>query len=898
MRVNSIMPNVQARFVRNENGSNVMTMPAMTTNESSNALPMGGVQNVVLHRKLSSNQGISYITFTGNTDRNMNQVLSLAYENKGTGLPEDFQGGMGVVTFEAPQSLINNEGMDVRSVMPFHEYNNPNGGLKYVNIAKVKENNGGKLPDRISANSFVPAAPGATVEEVAKGLYQDAKDLRVVIQSEPNSKGLEGTSKYIILEPTSAKGVFERMSDTDIGALQEVEYQLFKISEENPGYNKIKGTPNYFMYTKELSKTPKPYTYGIGGADGIDAEINNSDFCRAVLKAEEQMNTEEFGFFRPASIWGHDRPVAMVTSLIADESARGNEAFNGVISHHTLHNPGRNYQGVTDNPFAFARMIFSKEDIAAISKDPQYELLQNFNVRGWNNLTEVEKKFVTSAFEPYIGVFKDMFGTYNITKIPILATKLNPDNFSTGTVSPNFDKEMKSANMDVAAAIGGDLRDAKTVSPLNGSTPANLGFDDNTKDFGRGGNTLSAEKSGFTPLKYNGNNIDEIIANRQKNAKWLTGILAKAESEGQDALNHVFFNDLQIEQGRSVFGSLSEFKDGDMLFMGWGRPDEQKGYPYTFEGFLKFLQRDDVPKETKLKTKLIVGAGDAPWYKDAKDFKLIQKALKEIQELDGGAYKHNAMYVDGFFPNKLVACATHGIFTSRREMCGITPLEAKAAGVPYIATATGGMVDYTNESNGWKTKTAPEMNPDFDGLDWSNSPDEIDNTRINRVSGEVSDCFKEATEEYVEKPDSYAAKAKKNIEEKLDWHNNAEFNGGKSANKSYKEDIWHVSEGWSARNKGKMRRLVGADLTQMTEKAQEVVQTAVAAAEETAESTAKDASQKVRNKWTKTIIGSGIAIAALGTGAYMYVKHRAKVPATAANKPSETETDKKLAVTA
>lgn len=897
MRVNSIMPNVQARFVRNENSSNAMTMPAMTTNESSNALPMGGVQNVVLRRKLSSNQGISYITFTGNTDRNMNQVLSLAYENKGTGLPEDFQGGMGVVTFEAPQSLINNEGMDVRSVMPFHEYNNPNGGLKYVNIAKVKENNGGKLPDRISANSFVPAAPGATVEEVAKGLYQDAKDLRVVIQSEPNSKGLEGTSKYIILEPTSAKGVFERMSDTDIGALQEVEYQLFKISEENPGYNKIKGTPNYFMYTKELSKTPKPYTYGIGGADGIDAEINNSDFCRAVLKAEEQMNTEEFGFFRPASIWGHDRPVAMVTSLIADESARGNEAFNGVISHHTLHNPGRNYQGVTDNPFAFARMIFSKEDIAAISKDPQYELLQNFNVRGWNNLTEVEKKFVTSAFEPYIGVFKDMFGTYNITKIPILATKLNPDNFSTGTVSPNFDKEMKSANMDVAAAIGGDLRDAKTVSPLNGSTPANLGFDDNTKDFGRGGNTLSAEKSGFTPLKYNGNNIDEIIANRQKNAKWLTGILAKAESEGQDALNHVFFNDLQIEQGRSVFGSLSEFKDGDMLFMGWGRPDEQKGYPYTFEGFLKFLQRDDVPKETKLKTKLIVGAGDAPWYKDAKDFKLIQKALKEIQELDGGAYKHNAMYVDGFFPNKLVACATHGIFTSRREMCGITPLEAKAAGVPYIATATGGMVDYTNESNGWKTKTAPEMNPDFDGLDWSNSPDEIDNTRINRVSGEVSDCFKEATEEYVEKPDSYAAKAKKNIEEKLDWHNNAEFNGGKSANKSYKEDIWHVSEGWSARNKGKMRRLVGADLTQMTEKAQEVVQTAVAAAEETAESTVKDASQKVRNKWTKTIIGSGVAIAALGTGAYMYVKHRAKVPA-AANKPSETETDKKLAVTA
>ena len=125
----------------------------------------------------------------------------------------------------------------------------------------------------------------------------------------------------------------------------------------------------------------------------------------------------------------------------------------------------------------------------------------------------------------------------------------------------------------------------------------------------------------------------KLTANKQKNAKWLTGILAKAEKEGQDALNHVFFNDLQIEQGRSVLGSLSEFKDGDMLFMGWGRPDEQKGFPYTFEGFLKFLKREDVPKETKLKTKLLVGAGDAPWNRDAKDFKNIQKALNEIKEL-------------------------------------------------------------------------------------------------------------------------------------------------------------------------------------------------------------------------------------------------------------------------
>lgn len=892
MRVNPVMPNIQPRLTRHDGNS--MTMPATISGNYSNidSLPMGNVSNVMIrNRKTASTQGISYITFTG-SGRNMNQVLSLAYENKGTGLPEDFQGGMGVVTFEAPQSMIQHEGMDVRSIMPFHEYANGNGGVKYINIKKVMEEHGGKLPDKIEDKHFITTTPWQSVEEIAKNLYVEPADLRPVIQSEPNSKGPEGLSKYIILEPTSAKGEFERMADNDIGKLQKVGYQLYKISEENPSYNQLKNGKNYFMYTQELAKTPKPYTYGIGGADGMDAEINNADFCRAVLKAEQQMDTDEFGHFKPASIWGHDRPVAMITSFIADESAKGNKHFNGIITHHTLHNPGLNYQGHTDNPFAFARTIFSKEDVEALSKHEDYEILQCFSERGWNNLKEGEKKRVRKILDPYIGIFKDFFETYNITKVPIIAKKLNPDNFSIGTVSPNFDKEMKATDMDVAQGIGADLREIETMSPLNGSTPATLGLDNNTKDFGRGGNTLSAEKAGFTPLIYNGNNIEEIIANKQKNAKWLTGILAKAEKEGQDALNHVFFNDLQIEQGRSVLGSLSEFKDGDMLFMGWGRPDEQKGFPYTFEGFLKFLKREDVPKETKLKTKLLVGAGDAPWNRDAKDFKNIQKALNEIKELDGGIYAHNAMYVDGFFPNKLVACATHGIFTSRREMCGITPLEAKAAATPYIATKTGGMVDYTNETNGWKTKTAPEMNPDFDGLDWTTSPDEIDNTRINRVSDEVSECFKEATGEYVDTPKAYIAKAKKSIEEKLDWHNNEEFNGGKSANQSYKNDGWHIDDGWRARNKGKMRRLIGSKLDEVADNAKETAKEVVTTAEETVGSTIKDGSQKVRNKWTKTIIGSGVAIAALGTAAYAYMKHNKnsdKKEAAGNNKP-ETPT--------
>ena len=819
--------------------------------------------------------GISYITFTGGS-KNINQILSLPYENKATGLPEDYQGGLGVVTAEAPESFRKNEGLDVRSIMPFHEYNNPKGGYKFVYLKDVKRTKDGKLPEQIEAKWFLSGDPGQTLEEFAKAHNFDPKNLRYVIQSEPNGKDADSLSKYCIIEPTSAKGEFERMSDIDIGKTQTVRYHLFKIAKENPSYNKLADTPNYWMYTTELAKIPKPYSYGPEGHGGVNSEIINSDFCRAVIKAGEQMNTEEFGNFNPASIWGHDRPVAAVFSHIADESARGNSFYNGTISHFTMHNPRRPYQGTTDDPFAFARMLFTPEDVEKIKNHPQYELLQNFNAKGWNNLTEVEKNFVRKAFDPYIGQFKDFFGTYNITKIAIVAKKVNPNNSSIGTVSPNFDRQMKNPNMDVAPGLGADLREIETISPLNGSTPASLGLDNNTGDFGRGNNTLSAEKSGFTPLKYNGHNIEEIIANREKNAVWFTNILKKAEQKGQQALNKVFYNDLQIEQGRSVFGSLANFKKGDMLVVGWGRPDEQKGFPITLMGFKKFLMRDDVPAEIKQRVNLQIGWGDLPFDKNSREWKLIHDTFNEIQNLENGAYKGSLMLADGRYPNKLVGCATHGIFTSRDEICGITPFESKAGGVPYLATAAGGPVDYTNKENGWLTKTAPEMNPTFDKLSWDTPADKIDDARIARASDEVSDCLKQMAEEYFNDKPSYIAKCKKNIEEEFDWHNNDEFNGGKSANKMYSNDIWHIDEGWEARDKTQMKRLVGASEEDL--KRGIIDNTAETVKKETAKvvENAKKEVTNVKNKWVKTAVGAGVAVVALSTAAYMYMKKHGK----------------------
>ena len=873
MRVESIMPyNIyRANQIRRNNVQNFRTNQIAQTDS------------------VSFQPQIAKITFTA-SERNMKQVASFAYENKGTGLSEDYQGGLGVVTFEAPQSMIKNEGLDVRSFGPAHEYNNPSGGYRFL-FKKGLELKDGKLPEKIEAKFFVSAPFGVDREALAKELRCKPEDLEYVIQSAPDGNGPNNLSQYCIIEPTSVKDSFERMSDTKIGEVQKVEFQIFKISDRNPSYNKIKGTPNYIIWTKELAKTSKPYSYGPNGAGGIEAEINNSDFCRAYLKAERLMNTEEFGYWHPANYWGHDRPIASLFSHLANISSNGDDYFDGVRAHYTAHNPGKNYQGHTANPFEFARILFDVEDIKALRELPEYEVLESFNSRGWHNLTPQEQAFTNKCFEPFIGKFKDFFGNYNLTKVAIVAAKTNAENATFGTVSPNFDKEMKSPHMDVAAGIGGDLKDLKTISPLNGSTPANLGINNNTSKFGVDNNTLSKQRSDFTPIIYNkvgdfikynpngniekipapvkynrehidntvtlikekANNIEEVIENRVKNAKWLTGILEDAEKEGRDALNRVFFNEKQIEEGKSVFGSLSRYQDGDMLIIGWGRPDEQKGYPILYRGFLKFLQREDVPEEVKMKVKLLNGAGKDTWDRNADDFKLIQSTLKEIAEYDGGKYKHNAMYVDGLFPNKLVACATHSAFTSRREMCGITPLEAKTAGVPYLTTATGGPVDYTNEQNGWKTKTAPEMNPQRDGLDWNTDPRIINEKRIERSSNEVSDCLKAMADEYMNNKAAYIAKCKKNIEEELDWHNNSEFNGGKSANKMYRNDVWEIDKGWENRNKNPLKRLIGRKYDDAKEQISKVINELKAKLTEEIEKLTKKSEEAIENT-TKTVL--------------------------------------------
>lgn len=117
-------------------------------------------------------------------------------------------------------------------------------------------------------------------------------------------------------------------------------------------------------------------------------------------------------------------------------------------------------------------------------------------------------------------------------------------------------------------------------------------------------------------------------------------------------------------------------------------------------------------------------------------------------------------------------------------------------------------------------------------------------------ASEVRECMIAATTDYGK--ETYAQMVKDAITQKMDWHENGAFNGGKSANERYMTEVFEVNKGIGARNKKPLRRLVGEKF---------------GIADAIQEST-----NHIRNKWVKGMLIAGAGIAALGTAGYMYVK--------------------------
>lgn len=777
----------------------------------------GSVYNNKNTKSMSSNAVNVYQISFGH--RNIHQIAEFTPECTGNGLPEMSQGGEGVVGFELGESLnkyekVGGKAVDDRKFFPIWNFNNSKGGHKFLIHKGIKT---ADLPDTMEAKFFISGEIGQTKEDIARLLKLNPEDVDYVVQSRPNGDGPNAKSKYNIIEPTGVKGVVEFPSSKNIGEMEQIPYQIMKISKNNPKYVKFANREhNYFIYTPELARTAKPYSYDCFGNVPFEAEIVSSNGMRALAKTlATQMDSDEFGYFKPASIVAHDRPASTFMLHLANMSADGNKEVNGMKVHKVEHNPSFDYQGRTYDPFKMISVVSNGKDMEKLRMHPQFSVVAKAFYNGGldsSSLSEREKQIAKSVIEPYVEPFRDYFGGYNITKVPIVGVRRNPVNFSLGSVSWNFDAEMKSSETpDAAKGLTGDYASIETKPVANGVTIANLRFDERDVQFGRGDNGLSLPENtkNFTPFKYDGKNIKEVLAAKEKNARWFTDLMWKAGEKGQDELNKLFFNEDQIKSGQKIMGYLSPVKDGEIIIFGLGRPDTQKGFPISTGSALHFFKRTDIPKETKLKVKFLFGAGK--WGEGHPHYQAIERDWKEICELEGGIYKHNFAYIDGFTPNRINACTHYGGYSSMYEMFGITPIEGKAAGSPSSVTATGGFMDYTKDGvNGFTTKDVVMGKPEKYGLTYNDSPEKLEKARIDHQIPQVSDNYKRMIELYTNDHDGYIEMCRKNIEEKVDWHNNAEYNRGMSANKRYLDVIFESDKGWGARFKGKMNALVGS----------------------------------------------------------------------------------------
>lgn len=858
------------------------------------------------------------ISFKGNFTKNYRQVASIAPEDKGLGLPEYNKGGLAVVAKEAPESWNVDLGADTRTFLPYHSYDNPNGGVKVLRVSY--DQNGKPLP----------TAPAENFKAVRLD-YQLQEGEEFVIQSAPK----DGNSPYRVLKKLDVSGSIDRIRANDLSG-EKVNYQLFQvIHHDSPVTRYIMHTPDMAKFNSAYSgaeayggNTGQAYNTGkaynnatgagtsavgntgqaysnAGGAYGrsLNSDALYAENSRAIIDALPKLSSKEHGNFNPANIWLHDRFAFPAAIEIAEQSANGNPAFDGVRIHNTLHNPGRAYQGYYYSPQEFLRIVAGKHAIDDLTRHPQYQLLRQIDAKiAANTATEQERQIVYSIIDPAIQHFKDSLGSYNMTAIAPVGRIMNPANISYGTVSLYYEEEMKELD-DISLGLRGFFNKANMISVTNGSSPASLRLHDDTANFGDANTGLSQNKSGFRTYKPRFDektgalvNVDEVIEAKQHNKKWLINLIANTDASDPHSLQKLFFiKEMYTTPDKTpatVLGRFSPYQDGDRLIIGWGRPDPQKGMPTTFESFLRFLQDPTVSEETKIHTKLIAGAG--VWDNNARDWLNVKRLISEIQQLDGGRYAGNVMYVNGFFPNRLVGCADFSVFTSTYEPCGITPLESYSAGTPVISIRTGGAPNFitslasssetvTNQS-GFLTEHAYMRNiEDLEGITLTKEQvsklddhikfDLIDNARREASSKEIAACMKTALDVDTV---NYRQMTTNTLQQNISWSGNTAYNNGSSANTVYWQRIFHVNEKdftplpHMERNTAPFNRMIGSYglcdqslISNIIEKAKTIHQEVA--------STAK------ASKWGKVITAGTVGIIALGTGSMVYLNNlRAK----------------------
>lgn len=854
------------------------------------------------------------ITFTGNTDKKSNQFLSIAPEMRGVagGAVNAIysNGGLGVVTDEASNNWANHyadKGSDVRIVLPLHTDNNAFGTSDYPGgLTVAKKGEGDKL-------NFIQVP--------ADYALKDGEQFAVLNIGKKDGKDV---ANHAIIEDAGVKGSIKRVKE-DFSGLEEIKYRLFKVQGSGQKNDKGKILPTvYLMHTPEISTFRKSYDLDAvktgtvapknpgNSAYGGFTDLIYANFARAAHDAAPKLNEPAHGDFNPANIWLHDRQGFGFAVDAAESSANGNKYFNGLKTHSSYHNPGRNgYQGFYDNPLEFFRIVASEKDFNDLKASPDYDFVKQMYKKGEDGkkahfaerqknpsmdmfpafrklYTKEEADKLQEIFDPVIGGFKDDLGTYNMCMIPVQSVRQNPDNSSLGTVSRNYGKEMSSFDTpEIAEGMTKTFANVQRIDVTNGSTPANMKTGEvglfGQKDNGFNKPEVSSGYTPYTPkLDKAANkvlNIDDVYAAKQKNKIWAINTIAKATQEGK--LPELFYSGKQIEEGSTVLGGLSNYQEGDKLFFGWGRPDPQKNLPTSLEAFLHFYQRKDVSQEDKLKVKFVACAG--PYPDDNSDWKIIKEQMKKLETLEGGAFKNNVCFINGRFDSRLANASDFTIFTSRYEPCGITPLESAAAGTPSISIKTGGSPDFMKhyeggdikDATGLLTKHAYLVKAEVIGADAALKGGALDEARRMASAADLSDLVKTASE-IIADPVKH-----KKIEEnqfllEIDWHNNNAFNEGKSANEKYLGEAFGLDKDLKfnqARDNKPLKNLKG--------KFKEVVADIKEAAKDAvdkAKDSAKDAVDKAKDgeKSFFSTTGGKVTIAAvigavlLGIGYYMF----------------------------
>ena len=783
-----------------------------------------------------------------------NQLMSICPEHNGVGkdrgLSAYAKGGLGCVSKEAPESFIQKEGMDVRTFLPYHAPNNPQ-GLMYV--AEIE-------PEIVDGKPLWPKAidPKKTViKKVDPNSYiLNENEKYIVMNSSLEQKGAyKGMARIMVLEDTGVKGLIKTMKESDL-SLEDLPYHIFR--EANPP--KCKDLI-YFVHTPQVAAMKEAYgsegAYLKGQKIGFWWDLYYSNCDKCIVDAMPQLAEKEG--FNPANIWLHDRPEFPTELELIRRSADGDPFFSGLKIHSTLHNPGAAYQGYFDDKIGYFKIIFNPGDFVDLQASPDFQEIRRISKKPLSQLTPLEQERLRVLFDKYFINLVDSNGRPNISMIPVASRKLNPNLATVGAVSHNFGIEMKTLK-DIAAGLTDAFSKIETLDITNGSAPASLDLD-KIGNIGANGNGLSDHASEFTvyrpifdeehivqnyykpKIEPKPGEIDELMAQIQaafkeknsdkkhlqslidmlldrvsikeaknRNKNWLLSIFKKCVNPNDEAatnksLSELFFNlEQRTQKGMKVHGYILPTEDTvssggkvikDRIFTSWGRSDSQKGFSVLVQSLYKFLSNPEIDSDLKIHAKLLFGSSGV-WPKNSEEYGLIKKYIDLIRNLEGGKYKGNVCYVEGFYPNKLVACCDMGVFSSRYEPCGITPLETYAAGNPVISIKTGGAADFIlphkfGEAVGNSTGILSE-NPymlDENIVDRllkgkvSNGTMTLDEGRRELASEGFSKLFHDAMRHTDEE---YHQMSANSASQMIEWHNNGAFNGGISANARYLED--------------------------------------------------------------------------------------------------------------